>query len=763
MSKVVVKLNLSCGNKLSYFSEQWKNHLRSKDMDLMTDVTFVGLGSDRDGFKSVKVHKAVILTLCPVLNTTALEANLVEDPVYLFPEDSVDIIKAFVQFIYEGYFILKDPSGIKSVLSFMERVGLILPPRSFHISSLVNDLAELAKCDTPVTDVNYNIHHQEKEKKEDPGAEQPQSDVQIKRQTTRKQSGTIIKAPLKFDPSQDRRTKTKHPSLSETPHDLQKKEATFLNSHTSRSSSARESNCVTGLKSLGDNHVSIVDGQVTVKGPDEKEAVRISELLISGQAEIGTIEGKQVLIQFSPVVKNEAMIESQVTHPSSECKQKVSQNLESAQSTSEATTVKFAPDNKIGGEGTKMKIEYRKTPFKHIGNGEKRPKRSLRTKAIWNSKIPFHSPKYISFKTAGSGEQQVPKSKSSKFKLKCMFCDFKSKSLKDLTIHCDLNHPKEIYRCSDCNFEADCYAKLKFHRYRCKNKNVPKNDVNGTLPIAEEVTSPIPTSTTTATNADSEFLPDLAPCVKNKNSGLDISEGDVLTCVKRKLSFSDKDAVGKDSPDIEILESNVKSACPPGPNLSSRDSNKPIMKLACPVASCDLKVPIFQDETSSETAQEIIYNHQRQVHNLSEPNLSTQVIMDTVVDVYYLDQDSTKSLNNDFQLQLSDDIDYEKPSKDATQAHGIWENNLRNYWESCKRDTFKGNEKIVPLIPDFVSKTAGDKKEIKVECKIGKLSCVGDGDSDIMAREDAAYSMLLQLKFIVAKNDEKGVEKIICN
>ena len=55
MSKVVVKLNLSCGNKVSYFSEQWKNHLRSKDMDLMTDVTFVGLDSDRDGFKSVKV------------------------------------------------------------------------------------------------------------------------------------------------------------------------------------------------------------------------------------------------------------------------------------------------------------------------------------------------------------------------------------------------------------------------------------------------------------------------------------------------------------------------------------------------------------------------------------------------------------------------------------------------------------------------------------------------------------------------------------
>ena len=84
----------------------------------------------------------MILTLCPVLNTTALEANLVEDPVYLFPEDSVDIIKAFVQFIYEGYFILKDPSGIKSVLSFMERVGLILPPRSFHVREAIKKYKE---------------------------------------------------------------------------------------------------------------------------------------------------------------------------------------------------------------------------------------------------------------------------------------------------------------------------------------------------------------------------------------------------------------------------------------------------------------------------------------------------------------------------------------------------------------------------------------------------------------------------------------------
>ena len=227
------------------------------------------------------------------------------------------------------------------------------------------------------------------------------------------------------------------------------------------------------------------------------------------------IAGKQVLILFAQNEKI-AVVESPSMDQSPAKQQSVSNTLESLQSI--PVTFTATADNQRS-DGTREKIEYRKTPYKLIGNREKQPKRNLRTKNTWNNSHLFNLPKENGIKPTGK------KSKSYTFQRKCMFCDFTSKSMKDLTIHCDLNHKFEIYRCSDCSFEGDCYAKLKFHRYRCKNKNVPKNDVNGTLPIAEEVTSPIPTSTTTATNADSEFLPDLAPCVKNKISGLDISEG----------------------------------------------------------------------------------------------------------------------------------------------------------------------------------------------------------------------------------------------
>jgi len=746
MSKVLVQFNLRCGNRLSYFAEQWRNHLKSKDMDFMTDVTLVGLEPCGVGYKSVKVHKAVILNLCPVLTNINAEINTNrdEDLIFLFPEDSADTITAFVQFFYEGYFVLKGSEEIQNVLNFMERVGLLLPPGSFHVSPLNPEPVVSTKCDSLV-DVNDNVQQEEKFSKKDQVEEQSPSDLHIERQTTRKQSGTRIKAPVKFDPSHDKRTKIKSPSKNSV---SLPKEATSYNN-----SSVKMSPQVKGVKSLGNNHISVIDGQFTVKGPDEKEAADIAELLISGQAKVGTVEGKQVLILFAQNEKT-AVVESPSMDQSPAKQQSVSNTLESLQSI--PVTFTATADNQRS-DGTREKIEYRKTPYKLIGNREKQPKRNLRTKNTWNNSHLFNLPKENGIKPTGK------KSKSYNFQRKCMFCDFTSKSMKDLTIHCDLNHKFEIYRCSDCSFEGDCYAKLKFHRYRCKKNG--NSAIIEVKPKPEEVVSPIPISSTNTETA--EILPDLAPCVKNnKNSRFDINEGEGGNCVDRKLNILEQNEAGKESRDMEILGSNTKSAYPPGPDLSVQEANKPIMKLACPIASCDLKVPIFPNETSSETAQEIIYNHQRLVHNLSESNLSTQVIMDSVVDVYYMDPDSSKSPlksgNDDFQLQLqSPDFGNDKRSEDFDE--GIWENKLRKYWDSCKSDLFKDNENIFSLNPEFVTMTAGNKKEIKIECKIGNLLCVGDGDSAVMAKEDAAYSMLLQLKFIISKNNEESLGKIICS
>ena len=102
---LVVKLNLSCGNKVSYFTDQWTEHSWRQQVNSMTDVIIVGQSSDRNRFEEIGVHKAVIMKLCPILASTSYEIFR-EDPVFLFPDDSVDVINAFVKFIDWLYSII---------------------------------------------------------------------------------------------------------------------------------------------------------------------------------------------------------------------------------------------------------------------------------------------------------------------------------------------------------------------------------------------------------------------------------------------------------------------------------------------------------------------------------------------------------------------------------------------------------------------------------------------------------------------------------
>ena len=129
---LVVKLNLSCGNKVSYFTDQWTEHSWRQQVNSMTDVILVGQSSDRNRFEEIGVHKAVIMKLCPILASTSYEIFR-EDPVFLFPDDSVDVINAFVKFIYEGYFVVTQKVSVDDVFNFMKRVGLYLNPGSFQV------------------------------------------------------------------------------------------------------------------------------------------------------------------------------------------------------------------------------------------------------------------------------------------------------------------------------------------------------------------------------------------------------------------------------------------------------------------------------------------------------------------------------------------------------------------------------------------------------------------------------------------------------
>ena len=63
MYPVVIRSNITCKDKLSYFSSHWSDHMASMSNGWLTDMRLMG----REGnvWNCVAVHKAVILPLCP--------------------------------------------------------------------------------------------------------------------------------------------------------------------------------------------------------------------------------------------------------------------------------------------------------------------------------------------------------------------------------------------------------------------------------------------------------------------------------------------------------------------------------------------------------------------------------------------------------------------------------------------------------------------------------------------------------------------------
>lgn len=57
---------------------------------------------------------------------------------------------------------------------------------------------------------------------------------------------------------------------------------------------------VVGIQSLGSNTVTIKDGQLIVQGPDHAAATAIARQLSTGQAKLGNVGGKQVLVIIAP-------------------------------------------------------------------------------------------------------------------------------------------------------------------------------------------------------------------------------------------------------------------------------------------------------------------------------------------------------------------------------------------------------------------------------------------------------------------------------
>ena len=93
---------------------------------------------------------------------------------------------------------------------------------------------------------------------------------------------------------------------------LESRPPSSLQSHSSTSSGPRQQRAV-GIKksitwrSLGSTTVTRKEGKIIVAGPDQAAAKRVASQLASGQAKLGSMGGKQVLIIVSDAVDTAAI------------------------------------------------------------------------------------------------------------------------------------------------------------------------------------------------------------------------------------------------------------------------------------------------------------------------------------------------------------------------------------------------------------------------------------------------------------------------
>ena len=75
--------------------------------------------------KSIQVHQSIVLPLCHNLLDGAIPL-LQEDPVLIFPETSVTVLKAVVDYLYSGRALLAKIQDWKEVYTILGNLGVPL-------------------------------------------------------------------------------------------------------------------------------------------------------------------------------------------------------------------------------------------------------------------------------------------------------------------------------------------------------------------------------------------------------------------------------------------------------------------------------------------------------------------------------------------------------------------------------------------------------------------------------------------------------------
>ena len=127
MSSLIVRQNLSVADREKYYTSLWSgdhssSFSSSQARGWLTDLDLVG--KDGQGRASVKVHKAVILPLSPVLSV--LLHDDVQEGTVIFPEVPVEVVTALVQLIYKGECSLSPVADVVAIMNLARDLGFRL-------------------------------------------------------------------------------------------------------------------------------------------------------------------------------------------------------------------------------------------------------------------------------------------------------------------------------------------------------------------------------------------------------------------------------------------------------------------------------------------------------------------------------------------------------------------------------------------------------------------------------------------------------------
>ena len=140
---------LKAADPTGYIQSQWSYYRKDLSAGKLTDLTLVAAGSGgaSSSFKvyccclpryfnennCLKVHKAVVLPRCQTLSE--MLSDIQDDAVIIFPDTSMNVLRAVINYLYEGFFNVSEAQDYVDALEILRSLGIPLSSQVRNITA----------------------------------------------------------------------------------------------------------------------------------------------------------------------------------------------------------------------------------------------------------------------------------------------------------------------------------------------------------------------------------------------------------------------------------------------------------------------------------------------------------------------------------------------------------------------------------------------------------------------------------------------------